>query len=192
MKHRITHRQTLYQGFFKMDACEIEHDRFDGSSMHIRRELFERGDAVAVLLYDPREDEVLLLEQFRVGPAVRDDHPWMMEIVAGIIDEGETAEDCAHREALEEAGYAINELKYLNTFYSSPGACSERLILYAAEVDKHMQQHAGGGLDEEHEDIRAFWVPREQALNWALSGKINSGAPMLAMLLAFGCTGTLT
>ncbi len=189
MKYRITNQSPLYRGFFKLDALTVEHEKFDGGKLSIVREHLERGDAIAVLLYDPELDEVLLIEQFRIGPAVRDDKAWLIEVVAGMIDEGESAETCAKRECIEEAGYEPHKLTRLGRYYSTPGGSSERIELFLGEIDKTKPTSDGGGLDHEHEDIRTLWISRRQALQWLAEGKINSGAPMLALLLAFGNKG---
>ena len=191
MKFKILNRSLLHQGFFKFEGFEVEHDKFDGGSLTIHREILERGDAVAAILYDKHYDEVLLIKQFRIGPAVRGDNAWMIEIVAGMIDEGETAESTVMRESVEEAGYEPSELVYLGKYYASPGGTSESLELYLGYVDKDMPVNDGGGLDHEHEDIRSFWVSRQEAIAMTRRGEINSGAPMLAILLAFGVQGVV-
>jgi len=191
MDYRIIQKKRVYQGFFGMDEYILEHDRFDGDRMRVCRENMERGDAAAILLYDPDCDEVLLLEQFRIGPAVRTENPWLIEIVAGIIDEGESAEEAVIREAQEEAGFAPSDVRFLARYYTTPGACSERIDLFLGLVDKYSPVSAGGGCAAEHEDIRSYWVSRQQAMQMVSEGKIASGAPMLAMLLAFGCQGII-
>ncbi|PJC71344.1 MAG: DNA mismatch repair protein MutT, partial [Zetaproteobacteria bacterium CG_4_8_14_3_um_filter_59_5] len=103
MKYTLLEQTTGYQGFFRLDVSTIRHDRFDGGELEIKREYLERGDAVVVLLFDPALDEVLLIEQFRVGPVARDDHPWLIEVVAGMLHPGEDPLDCARRECIEEA-----------------------------------------------------------------------------------------
>lgn len=149
------------------------------------RENLERGDAVVVLLHDPIRDEVLLIEQFRIGPVARNDNPWLIEVVAGMLHPGEDPLDCARHECIEEAGYEPTTLKSLGSYYVSPGGCSERIFLYLSEVDATQPVGTGGGLDHEHEDIRVFWVKREDALAMVRDGRINSSGPMLALLLAF-------
>lgn len=186
MKYRMIDRKPLYRGFFHLDACTVEHDCFAGGSQTVVREHLERGDAVAVLLYDPHADEVLLIRQFRIGPAVRGDEPWLVEIVAGMIDAGEAPEEAAVREAEEETGYRPASLRHLGRYYSTPGGSSERIDLYFGEVEKHAASGDGGGMDHEQEDIQPFWLSRREALQWLDDGRINSGAPMLALLMAFG------
>ncbi len=189
MDYKIINKERVYQGFFSMHEYTVEHDRFDGGSLQVRRENMERGDAAAMLLYDAKLDEVLLLEQFRIGPVARDDNPWLIEIVAGMIDAGETAEQAVIREAEEEAGFVPATVTFLGRYYTTPGACSERIDLFLGLVDKHHPVSGGGGCDAEQEDIRSFWVSRQQAMQMLAAGKIASGAPMLALLLAFGCQG---
>jgi len=191
MDYKIIKKERVYQGFFGMDEYLLEHDRFAGGSLQIKRENMERGDAAALLLYDPRLDEVLLLQQFRIGPAARDDNPWLMEIVAGMVDQGETSEQAAIREAEEEAGFIPSQLSFLGRYYTTPGACSERIDLFLGLVDKHNPSGAGGGCDAEQEDIRTLWVSRETSLEMLAEGKIASGAPMLALMLAFGWKGVI-
>ena len=191
MDYQIVAEESLYDGFFSMHAYTVEHDCFGGGRHRVRREMMERGDAAALLLYDPKVDEVLLLEQFRIGPAVRREDAWLTEIVAGIVDPGETAEAAVRRECLEEAGYQPGEISFLGRYYSTPGGCSERIDLFLALVDKEKPVTNGGGVDHEHEDIRSCWVSRANALEMLATGRINSGAPMLALLLAFGWPGRI-
>jgi len=185
MKYTLIEQRTLYQGFFRFNVRRLRHERFDGGEQEIAREYMERGDAVVVLLYDPVKDKVLLIEQFRVGPTTRDDNPWMIEVVAGMLHEGEDKLECARRECIEEAGYEPSVLVPMGCYYVSPGGTSERFFLYKAEVDSDRPVGTGGGLDEEHEDIRVFWVDRAEAMAMVRDNRINSSGPMLALLLAF-------
>jgi len=183
MKYKLLEKTTLHQGFFRLDACTIRHERFAGGELEIVRENLERGDAVVVLLHDPARDEVLLIEQFRIGPTARNDNPWLIEMVAGMLNPDEDALECARRECIEEAGYEPTTLTPLGSYYVSPGGCSERIFLYLGEVDASQPVGKGGGLESEHEDIRVFWVKREAALAMIRDGRINSSGPMLALLL---------
>ncbi|RMH50573.1 MAG: NUDIX hydrolase [Zetaproteobacteria bacterium] len=184
----IVRRECRYRGWFTVDAYDITHDCFDGGTMSVRRELLERGDSVGVVLYDPDAWQVLLLEQFRVGPMARGDRPWLVEIVAGVIDPGETAEEAARREALEEAGYAVGRLRRLGAprWYPSPGACSEQVTLFLAEVARDRPARDDLGVPEEGEDIRRRWVAVEEAMAMVADGRINSALPIIALQRAFG------
>ncbi|MDQ7005047.1 MAG: NUDIX domain-containing protein [Ghiorsea sp.] len=191
MKYKILKKLTLFQGFFKFEGFTVQHDTFKGGSLIIERELMERGDAVAILLYDKHCDEVLLIEQFRIAPAVREDNAWMIEVVAGMLDEGEDKVQCAIRESIEEAGYEPFDIQLLGKTYASPGGTSECLYMYLGYVDKNKPVSEGGGLDEEHEDIRSFWVSREEAVKMVQDGRINSSVPMLTVMLSFGIHGVI-
>ncbi|MGZ8241786.1 MAG: NUDIX domain-containing protein, partial [Methylobacter sp.] len=132
----ILHTEVVYPGFFRMEKYRLKHTLFAGGwSAEISRELFMRGNCVAVLLYDPHTDEIVLIEQFRVGAISQLDRAWMMEIVAGAIEEGETAEQVAYRESIEEAGCEIQELMVINEFYTTPGGSSEKITLFCGKID---------------------------------------------------------
>src|SRR5687767_6122792 len=103
MKWETLSHKILYRGFFRMDQYQIRYDRFAGGSDTVTREIFERGDAVAVLPYDPVRDEIVLVEQFRPGAIRYPESPWLLELIAGMLDEAQTPEQAAQREALEEA-----------------------------------------------------------------------------------------
>ncbi len=164
-----------------MEVYRLRHRLFDGRMSGIMtRELFERGRAAAVLPYDPVRDEVVLLEQFRVGALQAPGGPWLLEIVAGIIEEGESAEAVVHREAEEEAGCRLTALEFICDYHVSPGGTSERLSLFCGRVDA---VGIGGlhGLADEHEDIRVSTAPFEQAYAWIRDGTIDSASPIIAL-----------
>jgi len=182
----ILSRNTVYKGFFKIEKFRLRHALFNGGmSKQMSRELFERGHAVAVLPYDPIRDELVLIEQFRIGALDgtlnNNQGPWLTEIVAGMIGENESAEDVAVREAEEEAGLKINKLIHIMDYYSSPGGTSETISLYCGIIDSTEAKEGVFGLDEEHEDIRVFKVSFEKAVELFKAGRINSAAPIIAM-----------
>jgi len=174
-------RRTVYDGYFRIDRYRLRHRLHAGGwSGEMTREVFERGHAVGVLPYDPVRDEVVLLEQFRVGALAAGWAPWLIEIVAGIVEEGETAEDVARREAMEEAGCQVAELVHLHDYLVSPGGTSESVTLFAGRVDS---AGAGGihGLDHEHEDIRVFTLPADEALDLLARGSIRNALAVIAL-----------
>ncbi len=178
----IIEKNVAYQGFFRLEKYRLRHSLFDGEmSDEMSRELFERGHAVAVLPYDPVLDEVVLLEQFRIGAIDDPEGAWLTEIVAGMIDNGETAEEVAKREAIEEAGCEILELAHICNYYVSPGGTSETIALYCGKVNANKVTEGVYGLDEENEDIRVFKSSYQQLLTCFESGKINSAAPIIAI-----------
>src|SRR5689334_1721785 len=132
----IIDKSLRYKGFFEIVSYRFRHSLFAGGwSGEIQREVFERGQAVGVLPYDPAADAVVLIEQFRIGALVAGMAPWQTEIVAGIIEEGEAREDVARREAEEEAGAAVSELIPICRYLVSPGGASESVQLYCGRVD---------------------------------------------------------
>lgn len=178
---QLVKREVAYQGYFRIDRCSLRHRRFDGSwTPVIQRELFERGHAAAVLPYDPDLDRVLLVEQFRVGAIEAPGTPWLLELVAGIIETGESAEAVARREADEEAGIGIGELERICEYLVSPGGTSERTSLFVGRADLG---DAGGihGVADEHEDIRVHTYPAATAIELADTGRANNAAAQIAL-----------
>ena len=181
----VLERITPYNGTFRIDAYRLRHRRFGGGWTEVMtRELFERGHAAVVLPYDPARDEVVLIEQFRIGAYAAGLSPWLIEAVAGIVEPGEAPEDVVRREAIEEAGCRITALEPIAKVMPSPGGCSEVLYLYCGRLDS---EGVGGlhGLDHEHEDIRAFALPVQEALDRLARGEIvNANAVMTLQWLA--------
>lgn len=171
-----------YRGFFCMEKYRLRHELFRGGwSTEMTRECLERGHAVAVLLYDPDHDQIVLLEQFRVGALTFPGGPWLMEIVAGIMDDpAETTEDVARRETVEEANCELLDLIPICHYLVSPGGTSESISLFCGRVDT---SRMGGihGIVDEHEDIQVHIVSRSEALELLHAGRINSAAPIIAL-----------
>ena len=181
MKWSVIKKKIIYQGFFKLSEIKLQHDLFvGGQSPVLRRELLDRGQAVAVLPYDPVRDEVVLVEQFRIGAGKDKSGPWLIEIIAGYQEAGESAEDVVHREAYEEAGCDVTDLLAMYRYYSSPGGSDEQVQIFLGRTDS---SHIKGihGLDEEGEDIKVHVISSEQAFDWLDSGRIDSAAPIIAV-----------
>jgi ADP-ribose pyrophosphatase len=176
----IISKETLFKGFFKMIKYRFKHKLFDGGwSEPIEREMFERGHAAAMLPYDVETDQVVIIEQIRVG-ALEHANPWQLEIVAGIIDQGESVEDVVRREAIEEAGIEVGQLEKVTTYYPSSGGCSEMLDVFVGQVDASTASGVHG-LDYEGEDIKVHVISREQAYQWVVDGKFENGASIIAL-----------
>ncbi|MER0204479.1 MAG: ADP-ribose diphosphatase [Nitrosomonas sp.] len=177
----ILEKTICFEGFFRIEKYRLRHRLFNGGwSRPLSRELFERGHAAAVLPYDPIRDAVLLIEQFRVGALTAPGGPWLMEIVAGMIESGETAQDVVKRESIEEADCIITDLLPVCDFLVSPGGTSERIALFCGRVDT---TQAGGihGAPEEDEDIKVHVVPLDTAFTFLQSGRINSASAIIAL-----------
>lgn len=170
-----------YDDFFKLDRVTLRYERFDGHlSDPITRLVFERGDSVAVLLYDEAADAVVLVQQFRYPAYVNDGPGWLWEIVAGMCEGGEASE-VAHRELLEEAGYAVERLEHIMTFYPSPGGASERMYLYLGFTGEGCKVAEGGGEAGDEEDIlvRRFAWPDVQRM--LMDGEICDAKTIIAL-----------
>ncbi len=167
-------------GFLKLDRHTIRHESYHGGwCPTIQRERLEGLCAVQVLMYDPQRDELVMVEQFRVGTMGQLEEPWILEPVGGFKDVDESAEQVAHREALEEANCELLELLHIGDFFVSPGLSSERIYLYCARVDS---SGAGGihGLAHEGEEVKVVVLPAKQAID-ELFGRINSTSAVIAI-----------
>ncbi len=177
----VLDRQTGFKGFYRLDVLTLRHRLFNGGwGPSLRRELFVRHDAVCVLPYDPWLDQLVLIEQVRVGAIDKSERPWMLELVAGLIDKDEAPEQVAHREAEEEAGLALLDLTPICRYFPSPGGSDEQVHLYLARVDS---RGAGGihGLEEEGEDIRVSLWSRSDAMQALADGRIDNAATIIAL-----------
>ena len=180
-KIEISETQTGYQGFFQLNRYRLRHSLFQGGwSDLIVRERIERLRAVGVLLYDPVLDRVVLIEQFRIGALEAGKDAWLLEVVAGMLDKGDSEESVARREAMEEAGCECLDLMPICDFYVSPGTASERIQLFCGRVDA---ANAGGkfGIADEGEDIRAIVMSREEAVAELYDGRANSTSIIIAL-----------
>jgi nudix-type nucleoside diphosphatase (YffH/AdpP family) len=152
-------------------------------SAQMRREVFVATDAALVLPYDPVTDRVLLVEQFRMGPYGRGDtRPWMLEPVAGRMDAGETPEQTARRECLEEAGLELRALEMISSHYCTPGYSTEYFHLFLGLCDLPAETVGQGGLASEQEDIRTHIIGYDRAMALVASGEANNGPLILGLL----------
>lgn len=181
---KLIRKDTCYQGFFRMSKLTLQHKLFNGQwGETIIRELFERGHATAVLLYDPKLDVIVLTEQFRAG-ALDEISPWQYEVVAGMIDKDQTAEQVAVRETQEESGLHIQEGQLIPVcrYLSSSGGTNEVLHVFMAEVDSTLiDSDSVHGLDHESEDIRICKVSSKEAFAAVESGIIANAATIIAL-----------
>jgi ADP-ribose pyrophosphatase len=175
----IARQQRLFDDFFKIDELLVTHRQIDGTTSSVQRRLvFERGDSVAVLLFNRDRRAVVLVEQFKAPTLIarRRDDPattdgWLVEPLAGMIDTGEAPEAAAIRETLEETGYRIREPELIGRFFVSPGGTSERVFLYFAEVGDADRVGMGGGIDDE--DIKVLEIGLEELFERLARGLIE-------------------
>ena len=177
----VLEQTVAFDGFFKVMRYRLRHEQFAGGmGAELVREVLERGHAVAVLPFDPKLNQVVLIEQFRIGALGVVADPWLVEPVAGIIEPGERALEVARRETSEEAGLELLELVPACTYFASPGGSTETCRVFIGRVDA---AGAGGvfGLADEGEDIKAHVVPLEEALAWLDDGRIHAATTIVAL-----------
>ncbi|QIG04933.1 ADP-ribose diphosphatase [Proteus sp. ZN5] len=178
---KLLNQRDLYKGFFRMTEYRFKHRLFEGGwSEEVKREVFERGNAGVLLAYDPKRDEVVLIEQIRIPAYETSETPWLLEVVAGMVEQGESPEDVVRREAQEEAGVVVGRCEPIVSYLSSPGGTSERMHVYVGEVDATTAKGIHG-LACENEDIRVHVVSREQAYRWVEEGVIDNAASVIAL-----------
>jgi nudix-type nucleoside diphosphatase (YffH/AdpP family) len=165
-----------YAKFFAVEDYDLSHRNFDGGwSNTMTRAAFATADAVTVLPYDPVLDKVVLIEQFRVGAYSRgDQHPWLLEVVAGRCDSGQTPEQVARREAQEEAGLTVDRMELIAEYYTSPGAYNEYIYSYIGRADLADYREGIHGLGSENEDIATHLLDRADLLALIASGEANN------------------
>lgn len=174
-------QKPLYQGFFRLNQYRFKHRLFNGQmSGEVVREIFERGHAGVLLPYDVLRDNVVLIEQIRIASIETSQTPWLLELVAGMVEPGEDIEQVVRREAQEEADISVGRCKPVLSYLASPGGTSERLSIMVGEVDSSTAKGVHG-LAEENEDIRVHVVSREQAYRWVEEGVIDNAASIIAI-----------
>lgn len=188
---KIISRKTLFKGFGTIEQVELQHRLFEDStfSQPIQRELVRRPEAAGVLLYDSKQQLFALIEQFRIGAIEDKDSAWQLEIVAGLVDEGETAEQTVIREALEEAGTQIENPQFIFSFYPSAGASNELFHLYAADTELSHTNQIFGVMDEA-ENIRLHVLKYEQLHTLLSQATYLKNSPVIIALqwLAMQCS----
>jgi ADP-ribose pyrophosphatase len=179
---RNLRHETVYRGYLKVEAYSLEHRRFDGTWMpEIHREVVRRGAAVAVMLYDPDHDTVVLIEQFRIGAYVAGRGPWLTEIVAGLVEVGEDPAEVAKRETFEEAGCQILDLVRLYDYVVTPGCMDETVTMFCGRVDS-TTANGHHGLTDEGVDIRVVVKPFEEAWAEMHRGGLDNSIAIIGML----------
>lgn len=192
MRVEVVEQKRVYNGVYKLDRVVLRFEKFSGEmSEQLTRLVFERGDSAAVLLYDRQRDLVILVEQFRYPVYAREGaEGQLLEVVAGTVDRCRAPEAVARVELVEEAGYALEELEYMTTFYPSPGASTERIHLYLGYLVSATRVSPGGGTAGTGEDIRVHEVPFSKAWQWVRDGVIRDAKTIIALQwLALGVRG---
>lgn len=177
---KILHRSTAYDGFLNLVRYQVRHESFHGGWCEpVLRERLEKLSAVSVLPYDPVRDEVVLIEQFRIGAMEDPSGPWVLETIGGYRHPGEDADTVAQRELDEEAGLSTSLMETIGSFYVSPGLSTEQITLFCARIDA-VDADGIHGLPEEGEETRVMVLPAEEALA-ELFGRVNSTSTLILL-----------
>ena len=181
LKVEVEARETALDTFLRVDRLRLRHELFGGGfSDTMTRELLLRPRAVGVLLFDPVLEKVVLVRQIRIGMLDEGQDPWLLELVAGMVEPGEQPQEVAARESLEEADLAPQNVVQISEYYNSPGISNERITLFCGRVDS---AGAGGvfGLADEHEDIEVVVLDVEEAVSLVEAGKIHNAMTIIAL-----------
>ena len=179
---RLKSKVTVFDGYLRVDRYSVTHQLYRGGWNHsIEREVILRGSVVAVLLFDSARQEIVLVEQFRTGAwAANWPDPWLLECAAGVVEAGESPEDVAIREALEETGCTVTRLEWITRYLTTPGSSTEQVDLFCGQIDA---KGVGGyhGLASEGEDIRTSVWQLDEALALLDGHRICNSMTLIAL-----------
>ena len=176
----LIEKQTVWKHFIHLQTMVFEQQTRDGRTIRINREVHDHGVAAAILLFDPKREEVVLVRQFRPGAFANGDPSFMLEIPAGLTD-GDQPDEAIRRESMEETGYTVDAPRFLFDTYASPGTLTEKISLFYARVDLDVKAGEGGGLKTEGEDIEVLTVPLDQAYGMIASGEITDSKTIIML-----------
>ncbi|MDP0588106.1 MAG: NUDIX domain-containing protein [Candidatus Endonucleobacter bathymodioli] len=177
----IEKKSVLSDGFMKLWRYRLRHRLFNGKTSELlEREVIVRPPSVGVMLYDPVKTAVILVEQFRIGPFISEDDPWLLEVVAGISDPGESLDGTAYREVLEETNCQLIQLIPIMDFYMTPGGSNERMKLYCGIADASDAEGVFG-VEKEGEDIKVHVIPLDEAYSMVEDGRIANASTVIAI-----------
>jgi nudix-type nucleoside diphosphatase (YffH/AdpP family) len=177
MKIEVERTRRLLDDFFRIDEIVLRYEKFDGRmSGPVRRLVLDRGDAVAALLMNTATGRVVLAKQLRY-PTFARGAGWITEIIAGLVDDGETPEAAIRREIREETGYEATRIEPISTFYVTPGGSNERVFLFYAEADAP----AGERERSDEEDIALLELDPAAAFRMIDAGEIADAKTIIGL-----------
>ena len=181
MKHKIQKEEKVFDDFLKIYKAEVTHDTFNtDKEITATRLALDRGNAIAVLLYEIDTDSFLFIRQYRY-PSARRSQPWTVEIPAGAIDPNESAKEAAIREVKEEIGYQIDRLEFIVEYFPSPGMLSEQISIFYGEVTSNQKIAKGGGSISEKEDIELVKISRRGIRQKLETGFFNNSISIISL-----------
>jgi nudix-type nucleoside diphosphatase (YffH/AdpP family) len=183
MDFEIKNQKRILDGFIKVDELQVEFDRFDQQGRNlVKRFNLERPEAAAVILENVSNNSVIVVEQFRFAVASKpNQNAWIIEIIAGLVDPGETPIEAAYRETLEESGYQVKQLEHLYTFYASIGISNENVHIFYGQVTDADKIEKGGGLEIESEDLKIHEIPISELVEMLKKGEIRDSKTIMGI-----------
>lgn len=188
---KIVSDTTLSTGWTRLSSVELDYQDRKGETHRLKREIFHRTPAACILLYDATRDIVVLAKQFRLPAYLTGDPAWMIEVPAGLLD-GDEPEEAIRREAMEESGYRVRDVRFLFKALTSPGSVTEVVHFFYAPIDLSDRINEGGGLAEEHEDIEVMEVPLDDAVAMIGNGEIIDAKTIIMLQWAVINRASLT
>jgi nudix-type nucleoside diphosphatase (YffH/AdpP family) len=174
---KVLSREKVLKQFFNVEEVKLQ---MQGSDEPVQRFVVIPKKAVAILVYNPEKDTVILSKQWRIG-AINEKDQYVLEIPAGVRDEDEEPEEAGKREVMEEVGYRVDKLVPISNIFTSPGYTTERIAMYYAEISEKHKEQDGGGLADEHEHIDIIELPLEQSLKMIATGEITDAKTIVAL-----------
>jgi len=181
LKYKIINKKNLYSGFFSLNKYEFIHEKHNGEwTSVVEREVFSGAHVSTLLPYDPIKKEIILIQQFRAGVLSRYDENYLLEIVAGIIDEGENPEQTAIRECFEETGCEVKKIHPIQSYFPAPGSSESYYHLYLGEIQAFEGERIKG-LEKESEDILVKSFKIDEVRQMLKEKKIMNGLTLIAL-----------
>ena len=183
MKYEVIKKERIFSEFFQVDRVELKHDNFrKGEQSRVQRYHLQRPEAAAIILENVTTEEIVMVEQFRYALTRKGrGQGWGLELIAGLVDEGETPLECALRETLEETGYKVKCLELITTYFASLGISDELVHLYYGQVETIDKIADGGGLAAENEDLAVREISCDLLTDKMRSGEINDAKTIIGI-----------
>ena len=183
-KVKINQTDLLSNNHYLLNNVTFDFLRKDGVWITQKREVYDRGNGAAILLYNSQQKTIILIRQFRLPAYLNGDKTGLMiEVCAGLLDQ-DHPEQCIIRETEEETGYRIKSVQKILETFVSPGAVTEILHLFVGEYDASMKVNEGGGLEHEQEEIEVIEMPFAEAYNMIASGEIKDAKTIILLQYA--------
>lgn len=183
-KVRNIEKKLLSDNWYTLNKFTFDYQKEDGSWETQQREVYDRGNGAAILLFNKEKGTIVLTKQFRMPTYVNgNDDGMMIEVCAGLLD-GDDPEDCIRKEVEEETGYQVTDVRKVFECYMSPGSVTEILYFFIGAFEDRMKIGEGGGADDETENIEVLEYPFKTALEMIASGEIKDAKTIMLLQYA--------